>query len=171
MPSQSLAVPDGSPPEASGSGGPLAHDLMARFSAHLRAQSLKLTRERQQVLEAAIRVRNHFNAETLYLRLRSDGVPISQATVYRCLELLVECGVAVQSCLGGDQAVYEVFNPEHPGHGHLVCLRCGRVEEFSSPALLSAIQSASASAGFRSLRQCIQVFGQCRACAQPLPGE
>src|SRR5690606_31059942 len=73
------------------------------------------------------------SAEELLERVRLEDPKISQATVYRTLRLLTECGLAEARNFGDGQTRYEIASDEH--HDHLICTECGRIEEFEDPEI------------------------------------
>jgi len=134
-----------------------------RFEAFLRSQKLKLTGERMAILEAVFQQRTHFDAESLHGDLKGRGSAISRATVYRTLDLLVQCGLVRKSSLGSSHANYEAARgDEH--HDHLICLLCGRVIEFFRPELEAMQEQICQEHGFRPLQHSLQIFGLCRNC-------
>ncbi len=103
--------------------------------------------------------------------MRRKGLKISRATVYRNLELLVECGLVRKYRLGRRRYLYEHL---HPGqqHDHLVCTACGRVAEFLSPGIRALQREICRAHGFVADEHTLQISGLCRDCAprrQPVP--
>ena len=117
------------------SGPAKAHTAEAhRFEAYLRSKKLKLTGERMEILAAVFQKNAHFDAEELHAELKHHGRDISRATVYRTLDLLVQCGLVRKSSLGSSHANYEAAH-EDEHHDHLICLNCNKVIEFYRPDL------------------------------------
>lgn len=110
-----------------------------QFAGYLRAQGLRLTSERMALFEEIYRQHGHLDAEALLAAVRQRGHPVSRATVYRTLELLVSAGLVRKQRVG---ARGQLFEHIHPGqqHDHLVCSHCGRVVEFVSPGI-TALQA------------------------------
>jgi Fur family transcriptional regulator, ferric uptake regulator len=134
-----------------------------RFEAFLRGRTLKLTRERMGILRAVFQKGTHFDAESLHLELRRRGGKISRATVYRTLDLLVQCGLVRKSSLGASHASFEAaLEDEH--HDHMVCMGCQAVLEFYRPDLESLQEQVCSEVGFRPLHHSLQIFGLCAAC-------
>ncbi len=131
------------------------------FEGFLRTRGLKVTRERQGILRAILARQDHVDADTLVEQLRGSGV--SRATIYRTLDLLVQCGLVRRHNLGSNHAVYEAsYGQEH--HDHLVCLDCGRVIEFHCPDLEALQDSVCERHRFRPHQHNLQIFGVCEAC-------
>ena len=134
------------------------------FKAHLRARRLKATRTRQLIFAEIVSTRDiHPNAYEICRRLEKKGRKISLATVYRTLRLLVESGLVSQVDLGEDHSHYEPEGPK-TGHGHLICLSCGTVKEFTDARIQRTFGKIGQANGFELDKFSIQVFGYCRKC-------
>jgi Fur family ferric uptake transcriptional regulator len=134
-----------------------------RFEAYLRSKKLKLTGERMEILAAIFQKNAHFDAEELHGELRQQGRDISRATVYRTLDLLVQCGLVRKSSLGSSHANYEAAH-EDEHHDHLICLNCNKVIEFYRPDLESLQDEICRERQFKPLHHSLQIFGLCAAC-------
>lgn len=124
-----------------------------------------MTSERKLLFEEIFALHGHVDAERLYRSMRRAGHKISRATVYRNLDLLVECGLVRRQRLGRRSYLYEHV---HPGqaHDHLICRECNRVVEFISPGI-SALQREIARAhGFDPAEHTLQISGLCLECAE-----
>ena len=95
----------------------------------LKEIGLKATLPRRRILELfeTSKVR-HLSAEDVYKALLAEGLDVGLATVYRVLTQFEQAGLLVRHHFEGGKAVYELNEGSH--HDHLVCLQCGRVEEF-----------------------------------------
>jgi Fur family ferric uptake transcriptional regulator len=135
-----------------------------RFLQFLRSRGQRVTQERLALFEEIFAQHKHIDAEELLATMKSRGLKISRATVYRNLDLLVECGMVRKQRLGRDRFLYEhVHGGQH--HDHLVCTGCGRVVEFVSPGI-AALQSEICRAhGFVATRHTLQISGLCNDCA------
>ena len=140
------------------------------FEEHIRRSGGRVTRERLELFDEIFRQHGHIDAENIYRSLRRRESKISRATVYRNLELLVDCGLVRRQRLGQRRYLYEHV---HPGlaHDHIVCQVCHRVVEFISPAI-SALQREIARAhGFDPARHSLQISSVCAECAEQEPQE
>ncbi len=133
------------------------------FLEHLRKRGRRVTAERLAVCEEIFRQHGHVDADDLLAAMQRRGVKISRATVYRNLDLLVECDLVRKYRLGRDRYLYEHL---HPGqrHDHLVCRECGRVVEFVSPGIRALQREICKAHGFDPSEQTLQISGCCRAC-------
>jgi Fur family ferric uptake transcriptional regulator len=131
-----------------------------------------MTRERAAILAAVLDSHDHFNVENLYLRLRSHHHPVSRATIYRTLNLLLETGVVDRARFGSDEFSYEQMRGrEH--HDHMVCSACGQVVEFMSGEIERLQDAACEEHDFLPQSHRLTIFGLCSICSgrDALPAE
>jgi len=138
------------------------------FTTYLQGQGMMVTPQRLAVLREAMAIEGHFEADELHHRLRTGGSRTAKATVYRTLELLVASGVLRQVNLGERRSHYE-HAAGHRHHDHLICVRCGRVIEFSSPELENMQEQVCRRHHFRALGHRMRIMGFCEACARENP--
>src|SRR5262245_59806996 len=94
-----------------------------KFRQFLATRGLRMTREREVILDAILDTREHFDVERLYVELRKRDRFVSRATIYRTLHLLVESGLLDRARFGTDAFSYEqMHGREH--HDHMVCNGC-----------------------------------------------
>jgi Fur family ferric uptake transcriptional regulator len=133
-----------------------------KFVEFLRGSGQKVTQARRQVLEEVYRHHDHFNADDLYLRLKERKANVSRATVYRTLSLLDRCGL-VRRMEGETRSLYEHVLG-HPHHDHLMCLRCGRIYEFTHPSIEEMQQEVCRQFEFQMVSHTQAIYGLCRKC-------
>jgi Fur family ferric uptake transcriptional regulator len=144
--------------------------IRKNFERYLRGRSLKLTSQRGRIFDRAFETHEHFSAETLYRWMREEpGPAVSRATVYRTLGLLVEGGFIESLDAGRGELVYE-HTLGHKHHDHMVCLDCGRIDEFHDARIEDLQQEAAARKGFRIVEHDHRLLGYCRSCARKHPG-
>ena len=134
-----------------------------RFEAYLRSKKLKLTGERLEILATRFKKTSHFDAEELHGELKQQARDISRATVYRTLDLLVQCGLVRKSSLGSSHANYEAAH-EDEHHDHLICLNCNRVFEFFRADLETLQEAICSERNFKPMHHSLQIFGICSDC-------
>ena len=141
-------------------------DIQRAFERYLQQRSLKLTSQRERIFQRAFETHDHFSAETLYAWLKEqEGAPVSRATVYRTLGLLVEGGFLESLDTGQGEMLYEhVLGHRH--HDHLVCVDCGRIEEFVDDKIEELQEKAARRKGFQLLRHELRLFGTCASCTR-----
>jgi Fur family transcriptional regulator, ferric uptake regulator len=134
-----------------------------RFETFLRSRQLKLTGERLELVEEVFGQPHHFDADQLHMALKQKGKAVSRATVYRTLDLLVQCGLVRKSSFGDQHAHYEaVHSNEH--HDHLICLNCDAIIEFFRPDLEALQDQICTDFAFKPMHHSHQIFGLCTAC-------
>jgi Fur family transcriptional regulator, ferric uptake regulator len=138
--------------------------IYERFAEYLRHRSLKLTDQRRRIFDRAFSTHEHFAAETLYGWMREEEGPrVSRATVYRTLNLLEEGGFIGSMDNGRGEIIYEhLVGHEH--HDHLICVTCGKIEEFSSTEIESLQTAIAEERGFELLRHTLRLEGRCATC-------
>jgi len=141
-------------------------EIRKAFERFLRQRSLKLTAQRARIFERAFATHEHFSAERLYLWLKDeDGPSVSRATVYRTLGLLVEGGFLESLDAAGGELLYEhVLGHRH--HDHIICVDCGRIEEFVDPRIETLQEEVCERKGWTLLSHNLRLFGRCKNCAR-----
>jgi Fur family ferric uptake transcriptional regulator len=136
------------------------------FTAYLLQQDLRYTSQRKRVFDRAFETHEHFTAERLYEWLRDEpGPKVSRATVYRTLALLVEGGFLNSLDTGKGELYYEhVLGHRH--HDHMVCVSCGRIDEFHSAEIERLQEQAAKERGFVLVEHDLRLFGYCKACVR-----
>ncbi|MDH4223228.1 MAG: transcriptional repressor [candidate division Zixibacteria bacterium] len=133
------------------------------FLKYLDSKHLKLTRERKAVLEEVFFHPGHLEAEELTHTLRSKKSRVSRATIYRTLELLVDSGIVRKIDLGHGHSHYEHILG-HTHHDHLVCLKCGKVIEFTDKKIERLQTNICQKSRFQEISHTVQIFGYCKDC-------
>lgn len=101
----------------------------------------------------------HLTAEDVYKILLADGVDVGLATVYRVLTQFEAAGLLIRHHFEGDKAVFELNQGTH--HDHLVCLQCGRVEEFYDPEIEKRQEKVARERGFAIHEHSLYIFADC----------
>lgn len=140
-------------------------ELLERFHQYLREHHLPVTRPRDRIARAIFDTEEHLSAETLEQQLRRNGEPVGTATVYRTLDVLVRSGLVRAHDFGEGFKRYEAM-PAQTHHGHLICVRCSRVLEFSNATLERIIPMLADEHAFQHQRHRVEIYGLCRDCRQ-----
>jgi len=145
------------------------HDAAKQlFASFLRAGDYRSTRERSQVLDAVLSSKGHFDADELYLKMKSAGQKVSRATVYNTLDLLLESGFISKYRFAENQSRYEkVFGRPH--HDHLICLECGEITEFVNDKVAVVQSEICSEKKFKPQSATFQIFGICSNCVSKHP--
>jgi Fur family ferric uptake transcriptional regulator len=129
---------------------------------NLRTSGLKATLPRMRVLDIFKRSDNrHLSAEDVYRELLTDGADIGLATVYRVLMQFEQAGLLSRSHFDTGRAVFELRQDSH--HDHLVCVRCGCVEEFHDAEIEYRQRVVAESMGFELKEHALTLYGLCSA--------
>jgi len=131
----------------------------------LKERGIRLTRQREILLELIDQSGRHLDAESLYQLARKKDPKLNRVTVYRTLKLLKQSGLVDEldlMHLGGDQHYYETRLKQE--HAHVICLRCGRVEEFFGEPLQRLRRQIESHFGFNVLIARTEVGGYCAHC-------
>jgi Fur family ferric uptake transcriptional regulator len=135
----------------------------------LKSMGLKATLPRLKILEVfQVRRQRHMSAEDVYRELLSEHHDIGLATVYRVLTQFEQAGILKRSNFEAGKAVYELDEGQH--HDHLVCLQCGRVEEFFDPEIERRQQQVAEQRGFLLQDHALALYANCTKPACPHRG-
>jgi Fur family transcriptional regulator, ferric uptake regulator len=130
----------------------------------LKNAGLKVTLPRVKILEVFRTAETrHLSAEDVYQRLSGQRADIGLATVYRVLTQLEEAGMLARNTFNAGRAVYELNEGRH--HDHLICLGCGRADEFNDPTIEKRQKAIADSFGYTLRDHHMALYGYCRACA------
>src|SRR5438132_8767729 len=131
----------------------------------LKDKGCRLTRQRQILLELIDGTAVHLDAERLYQMAKEKDPKLNRVTVYRTLKILKNGGLVDELDLmhyGGDQHYYETRLKQE--HAHVICLRCGKVEEFFGEPLQRLRKQIESHFGFQILLARTEVGGYCSHC-------
>ena len=133
------------------------------FADFIAQRGLKSTKQRDVILDGFLSSDRHLSIEELYLKIRAKHPNVGYATVYRTLKLFAEAGIAREMQFGDGQTRYEhVGEGEH--HDHLVCTRCGNIEEFENETIEQLQTEVAASRGFLIEKHRLELYGLCGSC-------
>src|SRR5438445_9750206 len=133
-----------------------------RFMDFLAQKTLRLTAQRQAIIETAFSTRQHFTAEQLLEWSRRRDKSVSRATVYRTLPLLTESGLVREMDFGKDYKFYDPNYAEHPNHSQIICQDCDKIVEFDSEKIERLESEISHKLGFEVKSQRLQITGRCQ---------
>jgi Fur family ferric uptake transcriptional regulator len=136
-----------------------------RASLHDRGQRLTPQRQRILGLFEGLGEGSHLSAEQVHQQLLGAEARVSLATVYRTLRLLSSMGLLQELELPEGGRRFELVGASPRQHHHLVCVRCGRTEEFENAAVLAAGSAAADGHGFQLLECVLNVRALCPVCA------
>ncbi len=126
----------------------------------LKSSGLKATLPRIKILEVFQQSeRRHMTAEDVFKTLLAEGSDIGLATVYRVLMQFEQAGLLSRSNFESGKSVFELNEGQH--HDHLVCLNCGRVEEFFDPDIEARQRAVAESRGFHLQEHSLALYANC----------
>ena len=126
----------------------------------LKSTGLKATLPRLKILDVFQKgAQRHMTAEDVFRVLLDDRSDIGLATVYRVLTQFEQAGILSRSHFESGKAVYELNEGQH--HDHMVCLDCGRVEEFYDAEIESRQQAVAQAKGFVIADHALSLYAHC----------
>lgn len=126
----------------------------------LKSTGLKATMPRLKILDVFQKgAQRHMTAEDVFRVLLDERSDIGLATVYRVLTQFEQAGILVRSHFESDKAVYELNEGQH--HDHLVCLDCGRVEEFYDAEIEKRQHDVARTKGFDIADHALSLYAHC----------
>lgn len=132
-----------------------------KFLAFLGTKNLRITSQRQAIIETVFSTEEHFTAEQLLEWSRARDRSVSRATVYRTLPLLTESGLVREMDFGKDHKYYDPNYADHPNHNHIICQDCEKIVEFESEKISQIENEISHRLGFEVKTQRLQITASC----------
>jgi Fur family ferric uptake transcriptional regulator len=137
--------------------------MMSNNPAELKATGLKATLPRLKILDIFQKnADRHLSAEDVYRLLLSENLEIGLATVYRVLTQFEQAGILSRNYFESGKAVFELNEGSH--HDHIVCVDCGRVEEFRDDVIEKRQYEVAAVYGFEIVDHTLAIYGRCEKC-------
>ena len=136
---------------------------MTSESQELKDAGLKITLPRVkilQILESS--PAHHLSAEDVYKQLLTNEEEIGIGTVYRVLTQFEDAGLVKRHHFEGGHSVFEIAKTEH--HDHIVCVKCGRGEEFADAGIERRQQEIADSFGYQLTDHNLNMYGLCPRC-------
>lgn len=134
-------------------------------SQDIRNAGLKVTLPRVKILEILENIQlseRHLTAEKVYKILLDEGEEIGLATVYRVLTQFEAAGLVKRHHFEGGNSVFELNRGEH--HDHMVCVKCGKVDEFKDEVIELRQTEISERLGYELTDHCFYLYGLCPNC-------
>lgn len=134
-------------------------------NVQLKKVGLKVTLPRVKILNILENsIDRHMSAEDVFKALLEAGDEVGLATVYRVLTQFEQAGIVERHHFEGGHSVFELDEGEH--HDHLVCLKCGKVEEFTDEIIEERQHKIARKANFELKDHSLYLYGICGDCQQ-----
>jgi Fur family ferric uptake transcriptional regulator len=130
------------------------------------APMIRLTTQRQIILEELSKVKTHPTASELYDMVRKRLPRIGLGTVYRNLELMADSGMILKIEVGGTQKRFDATTDEHY---HIRCSTCGKVDDINVPVVKDLVAQAADSSSYLILGHHVEFTGICSGCQKKGP--
>ncbi len=129
----------------------------------LKKAGLKVTHPRVKILSIMENSeKRHLGAEEVYKTLLETGEDVGLATVYRVLTQFEAAGLVMRHHFEGGHSVYEINQGEH--HDHILCVKCGRVDEFVDDIIEERQTAIARKAGYEITDHYLNIYGICADC-------
>ena len=136
---------------------------MSTENQELRKAGLKVTLPRVKILQILESSENkHLSAEDVYKALIEADEDVGLATVYRVLTQFESAGLVMRHHFEGGHSVFELTSVDH--HDHIVCNKCGRVEEFFDEIIETQQDKIAEKYGFKITDHSMYLYGVCAGC-------
>lgn len=143
----------------------MINDVISIFSTYLEQNSFRKTPERFAILEEIYKRSDHFDAEALYIHMKTQNYRVSRATVYNTLDLLVNCDLVKKHQFGKNLAQYEK-SYGYKQHDHLICENCGKVLEFCDPRIQQIKDMMGDLLKFEVTHHSLNLYGKCQGACE-----
>ena len=123
----------------------------------LRSEGLRYTKQRQAVWDEIRKSDEHRDAEEIYNKLKSNGVRVSRATVYRTIDVLVKNKLVRKMDVGEGRRLFEP-RLDNRHHDHMICMDTGNIIEFFDEELENLQEKIAEKYGYKVIRHVHQLF-------------
>ncbi len=140
-------------------------NLVNRYQEFIKLKNLKSSKRRDFIFNHIIKnIENHFTIDDIYNNIMKIDPSIGIATIYRTVRLLVESGLIVEHSFREKKGFFEIINHRSPDHGHLICLKCGKIKEFECSFIDDFQTEIGKKYHFGIRYHKLEIYGVCDTC-------
>jgi len=136
-------------------------EKLEQLRFHIQELGMKNSRQREVISEVFFSSQEHMRVEDIMQRAREKDPKISQATVYRTMKFLLDCGLAEARHFEDGYTRYEPSDAGDAHHDHLICTRCGKIVEFVDDRIEALQEEVAARYGFHVTSHKMELYGEC----------
>ncbi|MBB3131947.1 Fur family peroxide stress response transcriptional regulator [Paenibacillus rhizosphaerae] len=129
----------------------------------LKSTGVRITPQRHAILAYLMESMNHPTADEIYRALEPKFPSMSVATVYNNLKMFMEAGMVHELTYGDNSSR---FDANVSDHFHVICEKCGKIEDFMYPSLKDVEHAAEQSTGFKVKDLRMELYGICSSCKE-----
>lgn len=134
--------------------------LRTQLDTYMAEQGLRSTGQRRRIIERFLETKGHISIDELLEQVRRTDPGIGYATVYRTMKMLTASGIAHEHKFGDGLARYEPTD-ESTHHDHLICVECGRIQEFEEPLIEDLQERIAQRYDFQIVDHKHELYGVC----------
>ncbi len=138
--------------------------IKEQYLDHIKTNNLKSSKRRDFIFDFIVQKKGHFTIDDLYQKLLVIDPDIGIATIYRTIRLLVDCEILIEHTFGEKKGFFELSNHHSLDHGHLICIKCGKIIEFDNELIENYQEELKKKYQFKIQSYKFEVYGICRHC-------
>jgi Fur family ferric uptake transcriptional regulator len=138
--------------------------LRQQLDSYMAEQGLRSTGQRRIIVDQFFRTKGHVTIDDLLEQVRHADSGIGYATVYRTMKMLASGGIASEHKFTDGMTRYELAD-EDTHHDHLICMECGRIQEFEEPLIEELQERIAKQYRFRIVEHKHELYGVCSQCS------
>ncbi|MEZ4705324.1 MAG: transcriptional repressor [Bdellovibrionota bacterium] len=132
------------------------------FHQHIEQKGLRHSTQREIIAKEFFKTKGHISVDDLLEKTKKSHPKVGIATVYRTMNLLQECGLAIRRDFQTGQAAFELDTDHH--HDHLICTSCGKIVEFYWEEIEKSQDRVAQKHGFELQFHKMELYGLCKTC-------